>query len=82
MSRSKGMDRRASRLRADLDGATLALVDCEEVMPEIELRVNQAIRRSGLSALLSPVLEDLERMTADIHQAKLLVACATVKLME
>jgi hypothetical protein len=74
------MNGQAVRVRADLEGVALALVDCEEVMPELELRIRQAIRRSGLTSLLEPALEDIERMAADICEAKKsLIAMTTSK---
>lgn len=42
------------KIRADLEGATLALVDIEEAVPFVCQRIEQAIRRSGLVDLLGP----------------------------
>lgn len=53
------------KIRADLEGATLALVDVAEVEPFIRKRIEQAIRRTGLVKLLGPVLEDLDRVCCD-----------------
>jgi hypothetical protein len=70
------------KIRADLDGATLALVDVEEVVPFISQRIEQAIRRSGLDDLLVPALEDMQRLCHAIADAKSQVNAATVKLLE
>jgi hypothetical protein len=70
------------KVRAELEGATLALVDVEEVLPLVSLRIRQAIRRAGLGALLDPALQDLERIAASIQDAKSQVNTATVKLLE
>jgi predicted nuclease with TOPRIM domain len=72
----------AGKIRAELEGATLALVDVEECMPTVVLRIEQAIRRAGLSTLLMPALTDLQRMAASVREAKSQVNAATVKLME
>lgn len=57
-------------VRADLDGATLAVVDIEQALPFIRQRIEQAIRRGGMDALLSPALEDITRIMADTASAK------------
>jgi hypothetical protein len=69
-------------IRAELEGATLALVDAEEVVPFIRLRIEQAIRRSELNDLLGPALQDLARITASVRDAKHQVNIATVRLLE
>jgi hypothetical protein len=69
------------KVRADLEGAMLALVDVEEVLPEITLRIEQAIRRAGLISLLDPALHDLTRIAASIREAKSQVNTATVRLL-
>lgn len=70
------------KVRAELEGATLALVDVEEVLPEIVLRIEQAIRRSGLTSLLDPALQDMARIARSVHDAKSQVNTATVRLLE
>lgn len=70
------------KVRAELEGATLALVDVEEVLPEIVLRIEQAIRRSGLTSLLEPALQDLTRIARSVQDAKSQVNTATVRLLE
>jgi hypothetical protein len=70
------------KVRADLEGATLALVDVEEVLPDIVLRIEQAIRRSGLTSLLEPALHDLSRIDRAVRDAKSQVNTATVRLLE
>ena len=70
------------KIRADLEGATLALVDVEEVVPFISKRIEQAIRRTGLDDLLVPALEDMQRLCRAIADAKSQVNAATAKLLE
>jgi hypothetical protein len=70
------------KIRAELEGATLALVDVEEVIPFISQRIEQAITRTGMSNLLSPALEDVRRVIDAVADAKALVNTATVKLLE
>lgn len=67
-------------IRADLDGATLALVDIEEVQPFIRKRIEQAFQRTGMVQLLGPVLEDLDRVCIAVKQAKSQVNVAIGKL--
>jgi hypothetical protein len=70
------------KIRAELEGVTLALVDVEEVIPFINQRIEQAISRTGMSNLLSPALEDVQRIVRAVADAKSQVSAATVKLME
>ena len=70
MPRAKGQDGKAGRMRATLECAVLDLVDGAEVAPLIRLRLEQAIRRAGLGDLLSPALQDLDRLCADVQAAK------------
>ncbi len=70
------------KIRADLEGATLALVDVEEVVPFVRQRIEQAIRRAGLDDLLVPALDDMKRICKAIADAKSQIGDATVKLME
>lgn len=72
----------AGKVRAELEGVSLTLVDIEEALPFVRQRIEQAIRRSGMNDLLSPALEDLERMAKDVQQAKSQVGVAVTKLME
>lgn len=67
-------------IRADLDGATLALVDVEEVYPFIRKRIEQATQRTGMVQLLGPALEDLDRVCAAAKLAKSQVNVAIGKL--
>lgn len=82
MPRQKGHDRRAVRLREDLDAAVLALVDGQEVFPSVQLRIRQAIERSGMSALLKPALDDLVRLANDVAEAKKHISAAGQQLTE
>lgn len=70
------------KVRAELEGVTLALVDVEEVLPLVTLRIKQAIRRAGLGPLLEPALHDLDRVASSVQAAKSQVNAATVKLLE
>lgn len=70
------------KTRADLEAALGALADHDECAPLLELRIKQAIRRAGLSTLLDPALEDLERMVKDVADARLQVMYAVQRLME
>jgi len=69
------------KVRAELEGATLALVDAEEVIPFIRLRIEQALRRGGLNDLLGPALQDLARIASAVREAKDQVNVATVRLL-
>ncbi len=60
----------------------LHLVDCMEVMPLVQLRIEQAIRRAGLADLLSPALQDLNRLERDLASAKLQLRSAVHTLLE
>lgn len=72
----------AGKIRADLEEATLALIDVEEVEPFMRKRIEQAIRRTGLVQLLGPVLEDMDRVYASTRSAKAQVNAAMSKLRE
>lgn len=76
------MSKGDGKIRADLEGAVLELVDMEEVAPYVRLRIEQAIRRSGLADLLYPALEDMDRICLSIDSAKMQIGAATRKLME
>ena len=70
------------KIRAELEGATLALVDVEEAIPFVRQRIEQAIRRAGLDDLLIPALDDVKRICKAIVDAKSQINNATSKLME
>lgn len=70
------------KLRADLEGALVSLADHGECSPRVDIRIRQAIRRVGLTALLVPALDDLERMVNDVVEAKAQVKSALDRLME
>ena len=69
MSRSKGQTGQAGKVRAELEAVILQLVDREEVMPLVRLRIEQGIRR-GQDGLLSPALDDIKRMMCAVARAK------------
>jgi hypothetical protein len=52
----------------------LALVEVEDRLPLVVLRIEQAIRRAGLSALLEPALDDLAQAASAAHEARVQVA--------
>ncbi len=70
------------KLRADLEAVLLTLADMDECAPLLELRISQAIRRTGLGSLLSPALDDLQRMVNDVVDARSQVQSAINRLME
>ena len=70
------------KIRADLEAVLGALADIDECVPLVQLRINQAIRRTGLGDLLVPALSDLERMVNDVVDARLQVQSAINRLME
>lgn len=70
------------KVRADLEGVLVTLADIEECVPVVELRINQAVRRTGLRGLLVPALDDLKRMVQDVVDARLQVQSAIDRLME
>lgn len=82
MSRSKGQTGAVQKVRAELDGALLALAQLLDRIELVLLRVRQAIRRAGLDSLLSPAVEELERMACDVKDAKAHVNEAAVRLAE
>ena len=69
-------------VRAELETVTLELVDVEEVLPDLRLRITQAIKRAGLTSLLDPALADVDRMTADVAAVKAQIAVTIAKLMQ
>jgi hypothetical protein len=70
------------KVRAELEGVLLALADVEGCIPLMQLRVSQAIRRTGMQELLVPVLDELKRVTVDVADAKTQVLSAVERLME
>lgn len=70
------------KVRADLEVVLLALADHAECSPRVELRIQQAIRRTGLNALLVPALDDLVRMVSDVADARAQILSAVDRLME
>ena len=82
MPRSKGQDGMAIRVRADLEGVLGHLADHDECTPRVVLRIRQAIKRTGLTDLLSPALEDLDRITRDIQDVRSQVRGVVDRLSE
>lgn len=70
------------KIRAELEGAALSLVDVEEVVPFMKLRIEQALRRTGENDLLSPLLQDLARIERSMKEAKSQVNVAIGRLIE
>lgn len=69
-------------IRADLESALGALADHGECSPRVELRIQQAIRRTGEGTLLEPALDDLVRMVKNVADARAEVLSAVRRLME
>jgi len=82
MPRSKGQDGSSLKLREDLEAALGALADHGECAPRVEIRIRQALRRTGFHSLLDPALEDLVRMVRDVADAQSQVVAAVQRLME
>ncbi len=70
------------KVRADLEGASLALADMEELVSLITLRIEQAIKKAELNSLLSPALADLMHMSMALSEAKAQIKSAIAKLLE
>lgn len=70
------------KVRAELEGVLLALADIEGSVAFVQLRIDQALRRTGLHGLLVPAQDELQRMTADVADAKTQVLSAVERLME
>lgn len=70
------------KVRADLDGVVLDLVDCEEAIPFLRIRVEQALLRSGWTDLLGPALVEMEFMLARLCRAKAQINSAVGRLTE
>lgn len=70
------------KIRADMEAVLGALADHAECSPRVALRIEQAIRRSGLEALLVPALGDLVRMVRDVEDARAQTLSALDRLME
>jgi hypothetical protein len=70
------------KLRADLESAVLAMVDAEEELPVVVLRIKQAIRRSDMGPLLGPALDGLERVARSVGEAKAQVSAAASQFEE
>lgn len=75
-------DLQPRKVRADLDGVTLALVDLQEVEPYVRLRIKQAMTRGNLGDLLGPALADLDRMVKAMDEAMAQVRTARSRLEE
>lgn len=80
MPRSKGQNGAVGKVREDLEAALGAMADHDECSPRVVLRIQQAIRRTGLNALLVPALDDLVRMVKDVDDARAQVLSAVEKL--
>lgn len=82
MPRSKGMDGAYMKVRSDLEAVLGALADIDECIPVVTLRINQAIRRTGLDGLLVPARDDLVRVARDVADARAQVMSAVERLIE
>ena len=70
------------KIRAELEGVLATLADLEECVPYVQLRISQAIRRTGMNDLLVPALDELKRVIKDVTDAKTQVLSAVERLME
>lgn len=70
------------KVRAELEGVLLCLADIEGSVAFVQLRIDQALRRTGLHGLLVPAQDELMRMTTDVADAKMQVLSAVGRLME
>ena len=70
------------KIRAELEGVLITLADLEECVPYVQLRISQAIRRTGMNDLLVPALDELKRVIKDVTDAKTQVLSAVERLME
>lgn len=61
-------------IRAELEGAVLELIVAETDLPDAALRIEQAIKRTGLSDLLGPALKAVTRAGAVVYAAKVKVS--------
>jgi hypothetical protein len=69
------------KIRAQLECAILALVDTQEALPFVRQRIEQTMRRTGMTDLLSPALDDLDRISKDIAEAKADVGASITTLL-
>lgn len=70
------------QMRSKLESATLALVDAEEMLPLIRLRIQQSVTHPGLDSLLSPAFDEIDRIETSIHSTKAQLKDAVNKLLE
>ena len=70
------------KVRAELEGALVALADVDSCIALVDLRISQAVRRTGLSGLLVPAQDELRRMVQDVADARSQVHAAMDRLME
>lgn len=82
MSRTKGQDKHALKVRAELEGALGDIADYLECNQLVALRIQQAARRTGLGNLLVPALDELARMDADVASARKQVVAALARMQE
>lgn len=68
------MTKKASEKRQEQEAAVFALVTALTRLEMVQLRVRQALRRSGLIDLLQPAVEQLEKLGREIEEAKDYVA--------
>ena len=70
------------KVRAELEGALVALADVDSCIAMVDLRISFAVRRTGLSELLIPAQDELRRMVQDVADARSQVHAAMDRLME
>lgn len=82
MSRNKGQNGQVLRVRADLEAALGALAQHEVRVSMVDLRIRQAIQRSGLRSLLEPACDELHMFHAEVCDARAQVISALERLSE
>jgi hypothetical protein len=73
---------RIGQIRSKLENAILTLVDAEEMLPLVRLRVQQSLTQTGMISLLSPAFDEIDRIEASIQNTKAQLKDATDKLLE
>ena len=82
MPRSKGHNGAVLKVREDLEAALGALAEFDVRVSMVDLRIKQAIQRTGLRSLLEPACDELKQLTKDVSDARAQVLSAVDRLME
>ena len=70
------------KIRAELEGVLLELDDMDGCIAMVAMRIDQAIRRSGMRELLVPALDELKRMGRSMNCARSQAQSAMDRLKE